>query len=75
MSSGGSVKKVGPMCLYVCWYVCPSILDSGEKTAGPIGTGKAPFDAPERWKRGGRNCPTAATGDPVLSFSKKSIKV
>ena len=32
----------------VCLFVCPSILTSGGQTAGQIGTGVAPFNAPER---------------------------
>ena len=34
----------------LCLYVCPSIFESGEKTAGPIGTGETPFDTPEGGK-------------------------
>ena len=37
-------------------YVCPSIFAPGAQTAGPIGTGEAPFDAPERRKDDGANC-------------------
>ena len=37
-------------------HVCPSILASGARTAGLIGTGEALFDAPERWKVDGFIC-------------------
>ena len=39
----------------VCLSVCPSILEPGAQTAGPIGTGEAPFDAPKRRKDDGAN--------------------
>ena len=29
-------------------YVCSSIFGNSARTAGPIGTGTAPFDAPKR---------------------------
>ena len=29
-------------------YVCPSIFGNSARTAGPIGPGVAPFDAPKR---------------------------
>ena len=32
----------------VCLSVCPSISGHGARTAGPIGTGVAPIDAPKR---------------------------
>ena len=50
ISSGQAAKiKVGQTCLSdVCLSVCSSISGSGGQTAGPIGTGVAPFDAPER---------------------------
>ena len=35
--------------------VCPSILANGARTAGLIGTGEGPFDAPERRKDDGAN--------------------
>ena len=40
---------------FVCLSVCLSILAPGGQTAGPIGTGEAPFDAPERRKDDGAN--------------------
>ena len=43
----GGEKKVGNG-LFVSLFVCSSISASGGQTAGPIGTGAAPFDAPER---------------------------
>ena len=46
-SGEGVGKKVGEW-LFVRKCVCSSILTSGDQTAGPIGTGVAPFDAPER---------------------------
>ena len=36
------------MCLSVRQYVCSSILVNNVRTAGPIGTGEAPIDAPIR---------------------------
>ena len=36
------------VCLYVCMYVCPSISGNSARTAGPIGTGVAPMNAPKR---------------------------
>ena len=41
------MKKVG-RDVFVCVSVCPSVLARGAQTAGPIGTGVAPFDAPIR---------------------------
>ena len=32
----------------VSQYVCPSIFGNSARTAGPIGPGVAPFDAPKR---------------------------
>ena len=50
-------EKLAGRCLCVCMYVgmsvCPSIFASGARTAGPIGTGEYPFDAPERRKDDG----------------------
>ena len=45
------------VCVCVCFYVsvCPSILAPGAGTGGRIGTGEAPFDAPERRKDDGAN--------------------
>ena len=34
-------------------YVCPSISENSARTAGPIGTGVAPMDAPKRWNDNG----------------------
>ena len=51
---GGSVKKSWAECVClcvsvcVCVSVCPSISDRSAQTAGPIGTGVAPFGAPTR---------------------------
>ena len=45
----------------VCLSVCPSILAHGARTAGQIGTGEAPFDAPERRKDNGNNGSVAGT--------------
>ena len=39
----------------VCVCVCPSILAPAARTAEPIGTGEAPFDAPKRRKYDGAN--------------------
>ena len=39
------------MCVCVC--VCPSISGNSARTAGPIGTGVAPMDAPKRRNDGG----------------------
>ena len=36
-------------------FVCPSILAPGARKAGQIGTGEAPFDAPEWRKDDGAN--------------------
>ena len=36
------------MSLCVCVCVCPSISGHCARTAGPIGTGVAPMDAPKR---------------------------
>ena len=36
--------------------VCPSILASGARTAGLIGTDEYLFDVPERWKNDGASC-------------------
>ena len=50
ISSGQAAKiKVGQTCLSdVCVSVCSSISGHGARTAGPIGTGVAPMDAPKR---------------------------
>ena len=36
------------VCRSVCLYVCPSIFGNSARTAGPIRTGVAPFDASTR---------------------------
>ena len=36
------------VCQSVCLCVCPSISGHSARTAGPIGTGVAPIDAPKR---------------------------
>ena len=44
-------KKVGRLVfvsLSVCVCVCPSISGHSARTAGPIGTGVVPIDAPKR---------------------------
>ena len=46
-------KKLAGSCLSVCVCVCPSISGHSARTAGPIGTGVAPIDAPERRNEGG----------------------
>ena len=53
-------EEVGPM-VFVCLSVCPSILARGAPTAGQIGTGDTPFDAPERRKDDGNNDSVAGT--------------
>ena len=46
----GRQKKFAGSCVSLC--VCPSISGNSARTAGPIGTGVAPMDAPERrWCR------------------------
>ena len=47
-------EKVGSI-VFVCVSVCPSILSPGAGTGGRIGTGEAPFDAPEPQKNDGTN--------------------
>ena len=47
-------KKVGSV-VFVRVSVCSSISASGARSAGPIETGEAPFDAPERRKDDGAN--------------------
>ena len=42
------------VCVSVCVSICPSIL-VGARTAGPIETGEAPFDAPEQRNDDGAN--------------------
>ena len=49
----GRRKKVGrivfvSLCVCVCVCVCPSISGNSARSAGPIGTGVAPMDAPKR---------------------------
>ena len=46
------MKLVEPVCV----YVCSSIIDSGARTSGPIGTGKCSFDATERRNADGAGC-------------------
>ena len=41
------------VCQSVCVSVCPSISGNSARTAGPIGTGVAPMDAPKRRNDGG----------------------
>ena len=41
-------KKLAGSCLSVCVSVCSSISENSARTAGPIGTGVAPMDAPKR---------------------------
>ena len=36
------------VCQSVCVSVCPSISGHSARTAGPIGAGEAPIDAPKR---------------------------
>ena len=50
ISSGGSVKNslCLPVYLSVCMCVCSSIFGNSVRTAGLIGTGVAPFEAPKR---------------------------
>ena len=36
-------------------FVCRSVIGIGAQTAGPIGTGEVPFDAPEQRKDYGNN--------------------
>ena len=55
ISSGGSLKKVGPM-VFVCLSMCQSILAPGARTAGLIATGEAPFHTLEQQKDDGINC-------------------
>ena len=59
--------------------VCPSILASGARAAGRIGTGKALFDVPERRKDNGASCgPIAATWHlpraAALTLAKKTVR-
>ena len=52
----GSLEKVG-QAMFVCrMYVCANIFTSGARSAGPIGTGKYWFDAPEQRKDDGVIC-------------------
>ena len=51
----GRWENVG-RAMFVCLYVCASIFACGARTAGPIGTGKYSFDAPERRKDDGAIC-------------------
>ena len=47
----GRRKKVGRIvfvCMYVCMCVCPSTFVNSARTAGLIGTGLVPIDAPKR---------------------------
>ena len=48
-------KQLAGSCLLVCVLVCSS-KHFREKTDGPIGTGEAPFDAPERGRDDGADC-------------------
>ena len=36
------------VCMCVCMYVCPSTFVNSARTAGTIGTGVVPIDAPKR---------------------------
>ena len=41
-------KKLAGSCLSVCMCVCPSTFVNSARTAGLIGTGLVPIDAPKR---------------------------
>ena len=51
-SSDGALKKAVPM-VFMTVSICVQAFLTGEKTVGPIRTGEAPFDAPERRKDDG----------------------
>ena len=44
-------------------FVCRSIIGIGARTAGPAGTGEAPFDAPEQPKDYGDNFRVTSASD------------
>ena len=46
--AGKKVGRIVFVSLCVCVSVCPSISGNSARTAGPIGTGVAPMDAPKR---------------------------
>ena len=53
--------------------VCTSILASGDKIAGPVGTGETPFSAPERRKSDGGNQKAVVTTQLVQRQADTSI--
>ena len=64
-------KKLGGWCLSVCVCVCPSISGNNTRTAGPIGTGLAPIDAPKRRNDNGAGRGSAGgTCRPVKVYQK-----